>query len=128
MNATDSLEASIGAALFLGQPLAIVLFGFGNAGEASARLIGVILQGFVIGLPAFTLVGLPETEVKEARDRVRAASESGSAISTSFSFFRACSGKNSQLSSLKAQPISSSTSAITRMHFTRATSAMCRIS
>lgn len=25
------------------------------------------------GLPAFTLVGLPETEVKEARDRVRAA-------------------------------------------------------
>jgi putative peptidoglycan lipid II flippase len=32
-----------------------VLFGFGNAGEASARLIGVILQGFVIGLPAFTL-------------------------------------------------------------------------
>ena len=25
------------------------------------------------GLPTFTLVGLPETEVKEARDRVRAA-------------------------------------------------------
>src|SRR5512135_1548056 len=25
------------------------------------------------GLPSFTLVGLPETEVKEARDRVRAA-------------------------------------------------------
>ena len=25
------------------------------------------------GLPAFTLVGLPDTEVKEARDRVRAA-------------------------------------------------------
>ena len=25
------------------------------------------------GLPAFTLVGLPEAEVKEARDRVRAA-------------------------------------------------------
>ncbi|MBL8491039.1 MAG: ATP-dependent protease, partial [Rhodocyclaceae bacterium] len=25
------------------------------------------------GLPGFTLVGLPETEVKEARDRVRAA-------------------------------------------------------
>ena len=25
------------------------------------------------GLPAFTIVGLPETEVKEARDRVRAA-------------------------------------------------------
>src|SRR4249920_1863632 len=27
------------------------------------------------GLPAFTIVGLPETEVKEARDRVRAAIE-----------------------------------------------------
>jgi magnesium chelatase family protein len=26
----------------------------------------------VAGLPAFTLVGLPDTEVKEARDRVRA--------------------------------------------------------
>ena len=25
------------------------------------------------GLPAFNLVGLPDTEVKEARDRVRAA-------------------------------------------------------
>ncbi|HET6720254.1 MAG TPA: magnesium chelatase domain-containing protein, partial [Rhodocyclaceae bacterium] len=25
------------------------------------------------GLPSFTLVGLPETEVREARDRVRAA-------------------------------------------------------
>ncbi|QJP98791.1 magnesium chelatase subunit ChlI [Herbaspirillum rubrisubalbicans Os34] len=25
------------------------------------------------GLPAFTIVGLPDTEVKEARDRVRAA-------------------------------------------------------
>ena len=25
------------------------------------------------GLPTFTLVGLPDTEVKEARDRVRAA-------------------------------------------------------
>jgi magnesium chelatase family protein len=25
------------------------------------------------GLPAFNLVGLPETEVKESRDRVRAA-------------------------------------------------------
>ena len=25
------------------------------------------------GLPSFTIVGLPETEVKEARDRVRAA-------------------------------------------------------
>ena len=25
------------------------------------------------GLPSFTLVGLPDTEVKEARDRVRAA-------------------------------------------------------
>ena len=25
------------------------------------------------GLPAFTIVGLPETEVKESKDRVRAA-------------------------------------------------------
>lgn len=25
------------------------------------------------GLPAFTIVGLPDTEVKESRDRVRAA-------------------------------------------------------
>jgi len=25
------------------------------------------------GLPSFTIVGLPDTEVKEARDRVRAA-------------------------------------------------------
>lgn len=29
------------------------------------------------GLPAFTIVGLPETEVKEARDRVRAAIQNG---------------------------------------------------
>ncbi|MET3135427.1 magnesium chelatase family protein [Oxalobacteraceae bacterium GrIS 1.11] len=29
------------------------------------------------GLPAFTIVGLPETEVKEARDRVRAALQHG---------------------------------------------------
>jgi magnesium chelatase family protein len=30
------------------------------------------------GLPSFTLVGLPETEVKEARDRVRAAIQNSS--------------------------------------------------
>jgi len=29
------------------------------------------------GLPSFTIVGLPETEVKEARDRVRAAIQNG---------------------------------------------------
>jgi magnesium chelatase family protein len=29
------------------------------------------------GLPAFAIVGLPETEVKEARDRVRAAIQNG---------------------------------------------------
>ena len=29
------------------------------------------------GLPAFTIVGLPETEVREARDRVRAAIQNG---------------------------------------------------
>src|ERR671928_1864773 len=29
------------------------------------------------GLPSFTIVGLPETEVKEARDRVRAALQNG---------------------------------------------------
>ena len=28
------------------------------------------------GLPAFSLVGLPDTEVREARDRVRAAIQS----------------------------------------------------
>ena len=27
------------------------------------------------GLPSFTLIGLPDTEVKEARDRVRAATQ-----------------------------------------------------
>ena len=32
------------------------------------------------GLPSFTLVGLPDTEVKEARDRVRAAIQNLSLI------------------------------------------------
>lgn len=50
-----AMAPAAAALLVLGQPLAIILFGFGNAGEASARLIGVILQGFVIGLPAFTV-------------------------------------------------------------------------
>lgn len=50
-----AMAPAAAALLILGQPLSIVLFGFGNAGEASARIIGVILQGFVIGLPAFTL-------------------------------------------------------------------------
>jgi magnesium chelatase family protein len=45
----------------------------------SRALAGMIAPEVVVeahlanGLPAFTLVGLPETEVKEARDRVRAA-------------------------------------------------------
>ncbi|MEW6118664.1 MAG: YifB family Mg chelatase-like AAA ATPase [Pseudomonadota bacterium] len=45
----------------------------------SRALAGVAAPEVVVeahlanGLPAFTLVGLPETEVKEARDRVRAA-------------------------------------------------------
>jgi len=38
--------------------------------EAAEVTVEVHLAG---GLPAFTLVGLPDTEVKEARDRVRAA-------------------------------------------------------
>src|SRR5438552_5920883 len=38
--------------------------------DAPAVAIEVHLSG---GLPAFNLVGLPETEVKESRDRVRAA-------------------------------------------------------
>ncbi|MBP9218756.1 MAG: YifB family Mg chelatase-like AAA ATPase [Sterolibacterium sp.] len=38
--------------------------------EAPEVIVEVHLAG---GLPAFTLVGLPDTEVKEARDRVRAA-------------------------------------------------------
>ena len=29
------------------------------------------------GLPSFTIVGLPDTEVKESRDRVRAALQNG---------------------------------------------------
>ena len=37
---------------------------------APAVMVEVHLAG---GLPSFTLVGLPDTEVKEARDRVRAA-------------------------------------------------------
>ena len=38
--------------------------------EAPAVTVEVHLSG---GLPSFTIVGLPETEVKESRDRVRAA-------------------------------------------------------
>src|SRR5438552_6793171 len=38
--------------------------------DAPPVTVGVHLAG---GLPAFNLVGLPETEVKESRDRVRAA-------------------------------------------------------
>ena len=38
--------------------------------EAPEVTVEVHLAG---GLPSFTLVGLPDTEVKEARDRVRAA-------------------------------------------------------
>src|ERR1700693_6615924 len=38
--------------------------------EARPVTVEVHLSG---GLPAFNLVGLPETEVKESRDRVRAA-------------------------------------------------------
>src|SRR5665647_2123111 len=38
--------------------------------EAPEVTVEVHLSG---GLPSFTIVGLPETEVKEARDRVRAA-------------------------------------------------------
>ncbi|WP_339939359.1 YifB family Mg chelatase-like AAA ATPase, partial [Undibacterium luofuense] len=41
-----------------------------NGMEAPAVTVEVHLAN---GLPAFTIVGLPETEVKEARDRVRAA-------------------------------------------------------
>jgi predicted ATPase with chaperone activity len=33
-------------------------------------------------LPAFNLVGLPETEVKDSRDRLRAALQTQTAIST----------------------------------------------
>ena len=41
------------------------------AGAAAPRVtVEVHLSG---GLPAFHLVGLPEAEVREARDRVRAA-------------------------------------------------------
>jgi len=38
--------------------------------DAAEVTVEVHLAG---GLPAFNLVGLPDTEVKEARDRVRAA-------------------------------------------------------
>ena len=38
--------------------------------DAPEVTVEVHLSG---GLPSFTIVGLPETEVKEARDRVRAA-------------------------------------------------------
>ena len=51
-------------------PLAVVL-SRGLAGlEAPLVTVEVHLAG---GLPAFNLVGLPDTEVKESRDRVRAA-------------------------------------------------------
>ena len=51
-------------------PVAVVL-SRGLAGlDAPLVTVEVHLSG---GLPAFNLVGLPETEVKEARDRVRAA-------------------------------------------------------
>lgn len=33
----------------------------------------VIVEAHIGGLPSFTVVGLPEAEVKESRDRVRAA-------------------------------------------------------
>lgn len=50
--------------------LAVVL-SRGLAGlDAPLVTVEVHLSG---GLPAFNLVGLPETEVKESRDRVRAA-------------------------------------------------------
>lgn len=38
--------------------------------DAPAVAVEVHLAG---GLPSFTIVGLPDTEVKESRDRVRAA-------------------------------------------------------
>src|SRR5438034_3455545 len=48
-----------------------VLFSRGLDGmDAPLVTVEVHLAG---GLPAFNLVGLPETEVKESRDRVRAA-------------------------------------------------------
>src|SRR6188508_3244486 len=48
-----------------------VLFSRALSGmDAPLVTVEVHLSG---GLPAFNLVGLPETEVKEARDRVRAA-------------------------------------------------------
>jgi hypothetical protein len=48
-----------------------VVFSRGLAGvEAPLVTVEVHLGG---GLPAFNLVGLPETEVRESRDRVRAA-------------------------------------------------------
>lgn len=53
-----ALVAAIPAAtalVILGQPLAGLLFGFGNAPEASARSIGTVLAGFAVGLPAFTV-------------------------------------------------------------------------
>ena len=41
-----------------------------NGVEAPAVSVEVHLAN---GLPSFTIVGLPDTEVKEAKDRVRAA-------------------------------------------------------
>ena len=52
-----------------------VVFSRGLAGvEAPLVTVEVHLGG---GLPAFNLVGLPETEVRESRDRVRAALQNG---------------------------------------------------
>jgi putative peptidoglycan lipid II flippase len=53
-----ALAAMVPAAvvlLVLGQPTAELLFGLGNSAGDSARFVGVILAGFVIGLPAFTV-------------------------------------------------------------------------
>lgn len=50
--------------------LAVVLSRGLSGLDAPLVTVEVHLGG---GLPAFNLVGLPETEVKEARDRVRAA-------------------------------------------------------
>lgn len=49
----------------------------------SRALVGLLAPEVTVevhlanGLPAFTLVGLPDVEVREARDRVRAALQTG---------------------------------------------------
>ena len=55
-------------------PLAIVHSRGLDGLSAPQVAVEVHLAG---GLPSFTLVGLPDTEVKEARDRVRAALQNG---------------------------------------------------